>query len=638
MCGISGFYAFSEKSKESFEEISQKFRKRLHKRGPDKNGEFLTDKVLLTHNRLSVIDITDKADQPMTSADGNYTIIFNGEVFNFKGLRKELELKGCVFHSESDTEVVLQLYIQEGLEFLNKLSGFFALAIYDRTRDELILARDRFGIKPLLFTQNESGFAFSSEMKSLLECLEPQELDHASLRMYFRLTYIPPPYTIFKNIQKLNPGCFLIISKDNVEKRCYSSYAFNRYKPDPSADYHAACSEIYRLLENSVTDQLVSDVPLGCFLSGGIDSSIITALASRHTRNLKTFSIGFPDAAYYDESNFAEVLAKKYRTDHTAFMLTNDDLFEAVEHMLEYIDEPFADSSALAVYVLSRETRKHVTVALSGDGADEMFGGYNKHVAELRIRRRLLRDLLFRPAASMLNMFPSSRASGFSDTIRKSRKFFEVYNMTRAGRYRFLSSFNDFETIERLLISYGIHDDFNKRWKDIANEIDPVSPEIEDVMMADMQLVLAGDMLPKVDMMSMANSLEVRPPFLDNRIVDFAFSIPTKFKVSKNINKKILRDAFRNELPSEILSRSKHGFEVPMNIWFKTHMRPMIDRYLESSEFIERQKLFRHDVIRSLVGRVVNSDRHDLQSFMWSLLVFQFWYEKYEHYIQKDWK
>lgn len=637
MCGISGLYDFSGFAVSECNMISERFRKKLHKRGPDANGEFLSDHILLTHTRLSIIDTSERAAQPMKSSDGSCVIVFNGEIFNFKQLRKELEGKGCVFKSDSDTEVVLQLYMHEGIDFLEKLNGFFALAIYDTVKQQLVVARDRFGIKPLLFSYTEDRFAFSSEMKALLEAIGPQEIDHASLRMYFRLTYIPPPYSIFKNVHKLNPGCFLLVSKNGVEKRCFASIDRIRYKPDPSNDYPAACKELYRLMDDSVTGQLISDVPIGCFLSGGIDSSVVTALASKHMSGLKTFSIGFKDEPYYDETNFAQLVAEKHKTDHTVFSLTNDDLFEAVDGMMDYIDEPFADSSALAVYVLSRETRKHVTVALSGDGADEMFGGYNKHVGEYRIRRKLFSDLLMRPAGFILSPFPASRSSRMGDLVRKIRKYNTARIFSPADRYRMLSSFTAETDIERLLISYGLHPEFVDRWDAIALEIESDSKGIEDVLLSDMNMVLSGDMLPKVDMMSMANSLEVRPPFLDNKVVDFAFSLPTSFKIKGSVNKKIIRDAFSAELPEQVLNRNKHGFEVPMNTWFKTEMRPMIDRYLQSSDFVGNQKLFRHDVIRNIVDKVLHSEQHDYQAFVWSLLVFQHWYEQYESYIKKDW-
>ncbi len=637
MCGISGVFKFNEGDIRELQALSQSFRKKLHSRGPDSNGDFIHWNVLLAHNRLSVIDTSEKASQPMSSEDGKYTIVFNGEIFNFKHLRTELQDKGYVFCSQSDTEVVLKLYMEYGVDFLAMLNGFFALAIYDNEKNQLIVARDRFGIKPLIFYKNDEMFTFSSEMKALLEATGPQELDHASLRMYFRLTYIPPPYSIFKNVKKLIPGCYLMVTQEGVEQRSYFQIAENRHKTVVGADYETACKELYSLMEKSVSGQLISDVPLGCFLSGGIDSSVVTALAAKHTKGLKTFSIGFKDEPYYDETAFASLVAEKHQTEHTEFILSNDDLFEAVEGMLEYIDEPFADSSALVVNILSGQTRKHVTVALSGDGADEMFGGYNKHIAEQRIRRRLFSDRMLSSSSFLWNMFPASRGNKFSDKARKVQKYLKVLKLSPKDRYRFLSSFNDVSTVERLIISYGIETDFNERWEAIASEIDIDKPGIEDVMISDMQLVLPGDMLPKVDMMSMNHSLEVRPPFLDNSVVDFAFSIPTEFKIKANVNKRILRDTFAKELPAEVLNRSKQGFEVPMNTWFKREMRPMIDTYLHSFDLISQQKLFRHDIIKQLTDTVFSSRHHDLQSFIWSLLVFQYWYVKYENFIKKDW-
>jgi asparagine synthase (glutamine-hydrolysing) len=638
MCGISGYFDFTGNKTAQFGHLSERFRKQLQQRGPDDNGDYMSDSVLLTHNRLSVIDTSERASQPMKSHDGSCLIVFNGEIFNFKTLRKELENEGVAFCSDSDTEVVLAMYVRYGIDFLEKLNGFFALAIWDSRSEELVVARDRFGIKPLLFFQDDEKFIFSSEMKSLLEAAGPQEIDQASLQMYFRLTYIPPPYSIFKNVQKLIPGCYLKVNKKEVVRRSYYSLSSARLSTPSANDYSSSCKNLYSLMDQAVMGQLISDVPLGCFLSGGIDSSIVAALAAQHTDHLQTFSIGFRDEPYYDETEFARLVAKKHRTEHTVFSLTNDDLFESVEGMLNYIDEPFADSSGLAVYVLSRETRKHVTVALSGDGADEMFGGYNRHVAEARIRKKLFSDIVLKSTGFIWNSMPSSRFSKGSDRVRKIRKYLALKKLSAPERYRFLTSFTDHSLVDRMVISYGVNQEFIDRWDDIAADIDGNSKGIEDVMRSDMKLVLAGDMLPKVDMMSMAHSLEVRPPFLDNSVVEFAFSIPTQYKISGGTNKKILRDTFRTLLPDEIMNRPKHGFEVPMNTWFKTEMRPMIDRYLQSSEFVSAQKLFRHDVIGSVVDTVLHQKHHDYQAVMWSLLVFQHWYDKYEHLIKKDWK
>ncbi len=637
MCGIAGMYLFSESKIIDFSHISQKFRQILNKRGPDTNGDYKTNKLLLTHNRLSVIDVSEKANQPITSPDGSCTIILNGEIFNFKTLRKELEKKGLVFLSESDTEVVLHLYMQEGYNFLNRLNGFFALAIYDSRKEELILGRDRFGIKPLLYTYDNETFVFASEMKGILEALEPQEIDHASLKMYLRLTYIPPPYTIFKNIQKLMPGSYLIVSDKGVERRSYFTLTPEIYRFGHSITYESACKEIHKLMDNAVKEQLISDVPLGCFLSGGIDSSIITALAAKNIKSLKTFSIGFPDEPYYDETIYAETIAKAYNTEHHSIMLKNDNIFDAIEDMLDNIDEPFADSSALAVYILSREARKYITVALSGDGADEIFGGYNRHVAEYRIRQKLFRDILLKQTEFIWKTLPVFGAGKYNDYVRKLRKYISVMKLPPDERYRTLSSFNDASVVENLIISCCSDNEFHKRWKKIASEIKQNSQDIEDVMLSDISLVLAGDMLPKVDMMSMAHSLEIRPPFLDNRVVDFAFSIPTKYKISGLTNKKILRDAFSEELPPHIRKRFKHGFEVPLYNWFKAKKNSTIDSYFLSYDYLKQQKLFRYDVISKQINFASKNGYNNLQSFIWSLLVFQHWYNKYNIHIKKDW-
>jgi len=637
MCGIAGVFDFRGNDISGFSVLSQKFRKKLQQRGPDTNGEYIADNVLLSHTRLSVIDTSERASQPMRSEDGLCTIIFNGEIFNFKSLRTELVQKGYVFQSDSDTEVVLKLYLEKGESFLSSLNGFFALAIYDSREKKLIVARDRYGIKPLLFYQDEDGFVFASEMKALLEALQPQEIDHASLRMYFRLTYIPPPGTIFKNVFKLIPGCFLIVSADGIEKKCFDTLSNVQDKPRFRGDYHDACVKLNTLLDESVQSQMISDVPLGCFLSGGIDSSVITAFASKHTAHLNTFTIGYKDEPFYDETRYANLVAEHFKTNHHSFSLSNDDLLNAVEDMLLYIDEPFADSSALPVFILSRETRKYVTVALSGDGADEMFGGYNKHLAEQRIRRKRPVDWLLRSGTMFFNSLPASRSGRFSNQVRKLQKYLKVSKLSAKERYLLLSSFNSYSLIDRLVISYKLHDELEERWDALASEIDDSGIGIDDVLLSDMQMVLTGDMLMKVDLMSMANSLEVRPPFLDTNIVDFAFSLPSDFKVKDGKNKRILRDAFSKLLPDEILKRSKHGFEVPMNKWFKTDMRPMIDRYLLSYGFIEHQGLFRQDVIRKIVDYALKVEHHDLQPFIWSLLVFQHWYEQNEHHIKKDW-
>src|SRR5258705_1467491 len=389
MCGIAGIVSFSGPDNPVLSRI-EAATQCIASRGPDGQGIFRDRNVAFGHRRLAVIDTSASANQPMHDASGRYTIIFNGEFFNFKQHRAFLEIKGITLRTESDTEVLLYLYILEGTECLKKVNGFFSFAIYDKEEQTIFLARDRMGIKPLLYYMDDDKFIFTSEMKALMEMGIPKEIDYPSLLQYFQFYYIPAPYSIFKNVKKLLPGTFALlkaIDKNSFRTEKYYSVP----KPQPGnysgKSYDEAQKELFELMELSVQRRLVSDVPLGTFLSGGIDSSVVTALAALHQPNIKTFSIGFKDNSFYDETHFAEAVARKCRTDHSVFRLSKDDLFANLHSVLEYLDEPFADSSALPVHILSMHTRKQVTVALSGDGADELFGGYNKHFAELLTRK-----------------------------------------------------------------------------------------------------------------------------------------------------------------------------------------------------------------------------------------------------------
>jgi asparagine synthase (glutamine-hydrolysing) len=386
MCGITGIYAFNEIGR--FFTINMfAATDTLSQRGPDSSGSFTHGYVGLGHRRLSIIDTSSDGRQPMTDETERYTIVFNGEIFNFPELKSQLTSKGYHFRSSSDTEVLLNLYIHEKENCLKHLNGFFAFAIYDKEKESLFIARDRMGIKPLLYFQDEDKLIFASEMKALAGLRISRELDYVSLQQYLQLNYIPAPNTIFKGVQKLLPGHYMYLQGSEVSIKPYYQIpqTYTRWTADQMS-YEKVQEKLVELLEESVRKRLIADVPLGAFLSGGIDSSVIVALASRHTEHLNTFSIGYRDEPFFDETRYANLVAKKYKTNHTVFSLSNEDLYEHLFDMLDYTDEPFADSSALAVYILSKRTRKRVTVALSGDGADELFAGYNKHLGEYRVR------------------------------------------------------------------------------------------------------------------------------------------------------------------------------------------------------------------------------------------------------------
>jgi asparagine synthase (glutamine-hydrolysing) len=626
MCGISGIIAFKETGKPFIPKVKDSIAC-MQKRGPDRDGTYFHQSVGLGHVRLSIIDVSEAASQPFTDATGRYTIVYNGEIFNFKELRQPLINKGVQFHSEGDTEVILQLYITEGTSFLNKLNGFFAFAIYDKQEESLFIARDRYGIKPLLIYQDDDKLIFSSEMKGLFAYGIPKELDQVSLYQYLQLNYIPSPHSIFHRVCKLDPGTFVEIKNKTVQQKTYYTIPFNPQNYS-ALSYEDACSKLIELLDDSVKQRLISDVPLGAFLSGGIDSSVVVALASKYTDHLSTFSIGFKDEPLFDETHYAHLVAKKYNTNHTTFSLTNDDLFSVLYDTLDYTDEPFADSSALAVNILSKHTRKHVTVALSGDGADELFAGYNKHRAEYRMRNKGFTESLIRWNAPLWNCLPKSRNSAFGNRIRQFDRFAKGMKLNNADRYYRWCAFIDETESEQILQGSVNKEEFKKRKNIILKNIHE-DGDFNEVLLTDMNLVLPGDMLTKVDMMSMANSLEVRTPFLDYHLVDFMFSLPSSYKVDKSSGKKVLRDAFRYHLPEELYKRPKHGFEVPLLKWFRKELNSLITDDLLKEEFIREQNIFNYVEIDRLKKQLFSGNPGESVARIWGLIVFQYWWKKH---------
>lgn len=625
MCGICGGIAYSEKGGGRLNRISAAVES-LRLRGPDQKGIYLNGDVALGHTRLSIIDLSDAASQPFSDNSGRYTIVFNGEIFNFKDLRKPLEQLGIPFRSQSDTEVILNLYILQGPAFLEKLNGFFALCIYDKQENSLFIARDRMGIKPLHLYMDEDNLLFASELKALMALGIPRELDPSSLFTYLQLSYIPAPASIFKNVRKLMPGHYLTVCGTEVTDHCWYSIPYRPLEQSHDS-YETACQQIRAHLDRSVEQRLMADVPLGCFLSGGLDSSIITGLAARHTTSLKTFSIGFKDEAHFDETRYAEEIARLHKTDHHAFRLSTSDLYDALGDVLDYIDEPFADSSALAVYILSRETRKQVTVALSGDGADELYGGYIKHSAEWRMRNAGLAENLVRWGHPLWNVLPKSRNTKAGNKTRQLARFAQGMKLSPADRYWRWASVSDEHQAGALLLRSPqpdpIFEDLKKRYCQVLGE-----SNLNDVLLADMQLVLTNDMLAKVDYMSMANSLEVRVPFLDYEHVNYVFSLPAEWKFGKAQGKKILRDTFSDLLTDTVLNRPKHGFEVPLLRWFRTEMRQQIHQELLSERLLQEQGIFQPAAVRQLLQQLDSANPGDAAARVWNLIVFQYWWIK----------
>ncbi len=633
MCGITGIFAFNLVGKFNMINLATATMA-LEKRGPDHQGLYSDQYIGLGHRRLSIIDTSASANQPMWDETGRYCIIFNGEIFNFHELRKDLERKGFSFATHSDTEVLLKLYIHEKEKCLHQLNGFFAFCVYDKQDQTFFLARDRYGIKPLLYVMDDDKFLFASEMKSILAYGIEKELDYTSLHTYLQLNYIPAPRTIFKKVKKLLPGHYIEVRSQKLEVRKYYQIPYTRsdYKQEEPISYENAKLKLSSLLEASVQRRLVADVPLGAFLSGGIDSSVITALASKHKPDLHTFSIGFRDEKFFDETEYARLVANHFKTDHTVFSLSNDNLYEHVHSILDYIDEPFADSSAINVYILSKETRKHATVALSGDGADELLAGYNKHKAFHRILNRGWKENAVGSLLPLWKLLPKSRNNPLANKARQLQRFAEGVKLSSKDRYWNWAGFaNESKALglfSETSLQQFAESEYNAFKADLLHTI-PNKETINHILLTDMELVLSNDMLTKVDLMSMANSLEVRVPFLDFEVVNFLFTLPSDFKINSSLRKRILQDTYKDILPVQLYNRPKKGFEVPLLKWFQKEMKSLIMDDLLSEKFITEQNIFNYIEIKKLKQKLFSSNPEDIHARIWGLIVFQWWWKKY---------
>jgi len=632
MCGITGICAFNEAGR--FHMINlQKSVDVLEHRGPDTQGTYIEDKVGLGHRRLSVIDLSARTNQPMRDNTGRYIIIYNGEIYNHLELRKILEQRHQVqFTTNSDTEVLLYAYIIYGKKCLEMLNGFFAFAVYDRSEKELFIARDRYGIKPLYFYKDEDKFLFASELRSIISYGIQRSIQTESLALYLQLNYIPAPFSILKGVSKLLPGhCIRINNKDiHIEKY----YVLEKDMVDlyPNVKYSSIKEVLVDKLEHAIQKRLIADVPLGVFLSGGIDSSIITALASRHKSNLKTFSIGYQNARFFDEKKYAQQVADHFKTEHHVFNISNDDLLSHLQTILNHFDEPFADSSAIPVYLLSKLTGNEVTVALSGDGADEIFTGYNKHKAFYNTSRIGSANGIIQAFSPLWKVMPKSRNNFLFNRFRQLDRYVKGLKLKPAERYWYWAGFLS-ESKALSYFSPDFIDNYNNQkieeFKFILTNSLNHNDSLNEILLADTRLVLPNDMLYKIDLMSMAHGLEVRVPFLDHNIVEFAFSLHDKYKIDQKNQKIILRDILKDLLPGKLYKRPKHGFEVPLLKWFRKDLRTLISDDLLEEDFIKEQGIFDYKNIKSLKKQLFSSNPGDTHAHVWAMMVFQSWWKKY---------
>ena len=599
----------------------------LEHRGPDSQGFYLDDLVLFGHRRLSIQDTSFSGNQPMKSDDGQFIIAYNGEVYNFKELRQQLAQKGYSFKSETDTEVILKLYQDEGSACFDKLNGFFALSIYDKAKGEIIIARDRYGIKPLYYFIDEDKFVFSSEIRSLMTYNIPKEINQVALTQYFQFNYVPEPQTIYKNVNALEQGTYLKLKADKTQER--ASFVSSTKTEHSVSSYKQAKDKLQELLYKSVEYRLISDVPVGSFLSGGIDSTVITGLAAQMHPGIHTFSIGYANNPYFDESKFAEMVANKHGTEHHCFMLSNLDLLNGVDDMLGALDQPFADSSALPVHILSRQTKKHVKVALSGDGADELFAGYNKYKGEYLTLNPDWKASLVKTFGPFWKYLPQSRNGKLANLIRQFDRYCTGAKMPFTERYIRWCKIIDEKTALNLFSDNIPPLSFHE----LVQAEQPLITELREndlqsVLLNDQKQLLKNDMLVKVDRMSMANGLEVRVPFMDAELVNFANSLPLDYKINHKTRKLILKEAFEDLIPKELQNRPKHGFEVPILDWLKTDLKGKVDRDILDRDFIEEQGIFSSASLDGIVKKMNSSNPGDTHAQVWSLVVFQDWWKK----------
>ncbi len=621
MCGIYGFIS-PKYTKKQLEEATDS----MTKRGPDASGYFYSSPIGLGHRRLSIIDLSS-GSQPMYSDDGQQVIVFNGEIYNFHTVRDELIALGKVFKTRSDTEVILVAYLTWGLaRCLNKLEGMFAFAIWDNTIQKLFVVRDRFGEKPLYYAQTNDGLFFASELKALKAHYSKERLSIKALNLFFSLSYIPAPFTIYENVFKLSPGTYLSAGPDG--KFELSSFYNLKEIAESGRDriitnYSAAKEELRSLLFHSVSERMISDVPLGSFLSGGIDSSIVSAVMAQISKQpIKTFSIGFKEKAY-DESERAALVAKHIGAEHTLHVLGHEDLLGIVDETLAYFDEPFGDSSAIPSMMVAKKAREKVTVVLTGDCADELFGGYEKYLGKYYAEKYNAYPLAARKIfEAIVKSIPHNNLT--NHTLRKIKKVLFSASLSPENRYLNLASLGFSVNDKVQLFNPAYSTDVSKEILRYFNEL-PISDELNQTFYSDILLVLEGDMLAKVDRACMLNSLEARVPFLDSKMVDFSFRLPHHFKIEGPNKKKILKETFADLLPKQTLSFSKKGFGLPIRLWFQNELKAELYDLLDK-KFIEEQSIFSYENIDKLLNEHMQG-RENHSSRLWQLFVFQKWYK-----------
>lgn len=634
MCGIFGVVTSNNQVLPQLEML-QAMAKTLRQRGPDDEGIHIQGRAGLGATRLSIIDLPH-GNQPLFNEDRTIWVVQNGELYNYRELKKLLTKRGHRFLTSSDTEVYAHAYEEWGLSFVEKLRGMYALALWDEKRERLVLVRDRLGIKPLYYAQQNGQFIFASEIKAILPTGIKRTLDRQALADYLSVNYVPGPRSIFTGIEKLPPAHVLewINGKRRIYSYWKSSTLFGAIQGQKGfvsnevdeMDEGALRARLISLVEEAVKYHLVSDVPVGAFLSGGIDSSAVVALASRlYPKKLRTFSVGF-DEKSYDERTHAQHVADQFGTKHESIALTLKPV-ELVEKIGTYLDEPFADSSAVAVYAISEVARKEgMKVILTGDGGDEVFGGYVTYQADqlLQWYNRLPRWLREGVISRLVNVLPASQ--------KKMAFDFKVKRFVRGAtddpllaHFLWKAIFTD-QQLKKLLATHYTTRPCSRLWQNAYDSMHS-SDTLNKLMLTDLKTSLPDDMLTKVDRMSMANSLEVRVPLLDHPLIEFMASLPSRYKVRGMTLKYLFKKSLRGLLPDNILDRPKAGFHVPVTQWLNGELQDMIGDYLSPAR-LKREGYFKPAVVAEVLDDHRNK-KADYAREIWGLLMFEIWRDHY---------
>ena len=618
MCGIAGFVV---REGEADAAAVKAMCDQIRHRGPDDDGFHVEGGCAIGMRRLSIIDL-HTGHQPISNEDGSVWIVFNGEIYNYRELRRDLAARGHRFKTNTDTEGLVHLYEEAGVDGLERLRGMFAFAIWDAGRRRLFLARDRFGKKPLYYAALPQGLYFGSELKCLRAAGVPLDIDEEALRLYFQFNYIPDPSSAFRAIRKLPPGSWLTYGQDGaVRQGRYWRPPVAASEPASAPPEAEAQAQLRRVFDEAVRIRMIADVPLGAFLSGGIDSSsVVASMALQSSEPVRTFSIGFEESRF-NELEYARMVAAKYRTEHHEIMV-RPEAIELVQKLVRHFDEPFGDSSAIPTFVVSEFAARHVKVALSGDGGDELFAGYPRFAALQKMRwlERVPKAALA-ALSGVASMLPySAYGKNFLHMLSRDSQLQRYMERT----------FSPYSLRERLLLpKWMLPADAAWLRKTFAEYLLPEDADIlSQVMYFETAVNLPGDMLVKVDRMSMANSLEVRCPLLDQEVAAVAAAIPHRWRIRNGRGKDFLIRALADRLPPALLTRPKMGFSVPLSIWFRGSLRGFLWDHLTSSQFLSRG-VARPEFVRLLLQEH-DRGRRDNYYWLWSLLMLELWFRELE--------